>query len=86
MQLLIKGARVVDPSRNIDGRMDILINDGRIAQLGDNLDSPGARVLDASGLVAAPYQVYKYMSLRAILIQTTTRIDFFFLLKKKKLN
>ena len=54
MQLLIKGARVVDPSRNIDGRMDILINDGRIAQLGDNLDSPGARVLDASGLVAAP--------------------------------
>ena len=64
MQLLIKGARVVDPSRNIDGRMDILINDGRITQLGDNLDSPGARILDASGLVAAPGLVDMHVHLR----------------------
>ena len=52
-QLLIKNGRVIDPSQKIDEPLDILIQDGRIAQLGKNLEGAG-EVLDAAGRVVAP--------------------------------
>ena len=64
MQLLIQGGRVVDPAQGIDGRLDILIEDGRIARLGRDLAAPGAQVLDASGLTAAPGLVDLHVHLR----------------------
>jgi dihydroorotase len=49
--LLIKGGRVIDPSRGVDGTGDVWIVDGRIAE-------PPARdadrVIDASGMIVAP--------------------------------
>lgn len=52
--LLIRNARIVDPSRNMDEKGDLLILNGKIAQIGCNLDGKAARTVDASGLVACP--------------------------------
>jgi dihydroorotase len=54
-RLLIRNGRVVDPSQGLDQGMDILVEDGAIAAIGERLDAPGrSQVLDAAGLVVAP--------------------------------
>ena len=46
----MKDGRVIDPAQNIDGVMDILIRDGRIAALGKNLPGrPDLEIIDAMG-------------------------------------
>ena len=56
--VLIKGARIVDPGRGIDGVGDILTREGRIESAGPTLtlsDVPdGAHTIPANGLVVAP--------------------------------
>lgn len=52
--LLIKGGRVIDPSARFDSQADILIEDGRISQIGDNVKARGAEVFDATGCVVSP--------------------------------
>lgn len=64
MRLLIQGGRVVDPARNIDSQLDILIENGTIAHQGRGLDAEGAQVLDAAGLVVAPGLVDMHVHLR----------------------
>ena len=54
MRLLIKGARCVDPQVGLDAVVDVLIEDGRIAELGEGLRAEGAQVLDADGMVCMP--------------------------------
>jgi len=54
-RLLIRNGRVVDPSQSLDQGMDVLIEDGQVAALGERLDLPSrCRELDAAGLVVAP--------------------------------
>lgn len=51
----IHGGRVVDPSQELDGPANLLIEHGRIAAVGAGLERPeDAREIDASGLVVAP--------------------------------
>ena len=64
MKLLIRGGRVIDPANRIDDRLDICIENGKIAHLGKDLPVPEAQVLDASGLVAAPGLVDLHVHLR----------------------
>ena len=52
--LLIRGGRVIDPSQRLDARVDILIEGGRIAQIGDSLRARTAEVMDATGCVVTP--------------------------------
>ncbi len=53
--LLIRGARVIDPSRDADGVADVLVVDGKIRAVGRNVAPPeNARVIDGAGKVAAP--------------------------------
>lgn len=52
--LLIKNARVVDPSQEMDETCDILAGDGCIKAVGNKLLSEGANIVDASGLIACP--------------------------------
>ena len=55
--MLIKGPRVIDPANGIDEVTDILVRDGRIATVGAVAPEQipeGAKVLEASGLVASP--------------------------------
>ena len=54
-RLLIRNGRVVDPSQGLDEGMDLLIEDGCVAALGERLDaSSDVPVLDAGDLVVAP--------------------------------
>ena len=64
MKLLIRGGRVIDPANRIDDRLDICIENGKIAHLGKDLPVSGAQVLDASGLVTAPGLVDLHVHLR----------------------
>ena len=53
--LLIRGGRVLDPGRNLDGPFDVAIKDGRIAAVQANiLPSAAAHVVDASGKLVLP--------------------------------
>jgi dihydroorotase len=63
-QLLIKNGRVVDPASGLDGAADVLIENGRIAQLGENLAAPAAEVFDAAGAIVAPGFIDMHVHLR----------------------
>jgi dihydroorotase len=63
--LLIRGARVVDPSQGVDAVLDLLLADGSVASLGERIDAPeGSETLDASGLVATPGLIDVHVHLR----------------------
>ena len=50
MKLLIKNGTLVDPVCGLGGVMDILVEDGTITVIGNNLEDSEAQVLDATGL------------------------------------
>jgi dihydroorotase len=63
-RLLIRNGRVLDPANAVDTVADVLIEDGRVAQVGPSLSTDGARVIDATGLVVAPGFVDLHTHLR----------------------
>lgn len=60
---LIKNARVIDPSQGLDRTADILVEAGIIKKIG-KIDAEAGRVIDASGLIAAPGLVDMHVHLR----------------------
>ena len=53
--LLLKGGRVIDPSQNMDARMDVAVQDGAISEIAPSVKpSAGARVIEADGKIVAP--------------------------------
>ena len=50
--MLIKGALVVDPAQSLEAPMDLLITDGKIAQLAPpgTIPGEGRRVVEAQGI------------------------------------
>ena len=56
MTILLKNGHVVDYVNGFEGKKDILIKDGFIRALGDNLecDDKNARVVDCNGLTVIP--------------------------------
>src|SRR2546427_3594012 len=63
--LVLRGGRVIDPSRDLDQTADVLIQDGKIAGLGASLGTPdGAEVRDVRGKVVAPGLVDVHVHLR----------------------
>jgi len=64
MTVLIRKGRVIDPGR-INGPADVLIQDGKIAQVGKGLAvPPGATVMDATGKWVLPGFVDLHVHLR----------------------
>jgi dihydroorotase len=63
-RIVIRGGRVIDPANGVDGRADILIEDGRIAAVGAGVLSEAGREVDASGLIVAPGFVDLHTHLR----------------------
>lgn len=63
-RLIIKNGRVIDPASGHDAVADVAIEDGRIAALGVDLESGGAELFDASGLVVAPGFIDMHVHLR----------------------
>lgn len=64
MKLLIRQGRLVDPVGGIGGVMDILIEDGKVAVIGSNINEPGAKLIDASGMVVCAGLVDMHVHLR----------------------
>ena len=62
--LLIRGARLVDPSANLDRVSDLRIENGRIAAAGEIDTGQSVTVLDGSGLILAPGFVDLHCHLR----------------------
>lgn len=62
-ELLIKNANVVSPADKINGRYDILVKDGKIAEIGESLATDG-EVINAEGLYAIPGLVDMHVHLR----------------------
>ncbi|HVM18074.1 MAG TPA: dihydroorotase [Gaiellaceae bacterium] len=62
--LVVRGARVLDPVAGVDAVMDVRVDCGVIAQLGTGLDTNEHHVVDAEGLVLAPAFVDPHVHLR----------------------
>lgn len=52
-ELLIKNGRVIDPADGVDKECDVLIVDGKIAEVG-RIDKPVQTVIDATGRLVTP--------------------------------
>ena len=53
-KLLIKGGRIIDPANKVDVVGDLLIADGRIAQVGGKIADASAETLAAAGCIVCP--------------------------------
>jgi dihydroorotase len=62
--LVVRGARVVDPTEGIDRVCDVRVDKGVIAQIGSDVDANGHRVVEGEGLVLAPAFVDPHVHLR----------------------
>jgi dihydroorotase len=62
--ILLRGGRVVDPSRNLDQTLDVLLKDGVIAKVDEKIAAKGAEVVEAAGFVVAPGFVDLHTHLR----------------------
>jgi len=64
MKLLIKKGRVVDPENHLDETRDILIENGKISQVGKEISNHSAKIIDASGKIVMPGLVDMHVHLR----------------------
>ncbi len=66
MRIFIKNGKVIDPKNNINGIMDIYVENGVIEEIGENLDYEGAdiEIIDATGKIVAPGFVDMHCHLR----------------------
>ena len=65
--LAICGGRLIDPAAGVDEQKDVLLVDGRVAEIagaGKLKGKNGAEVLDATGLVVAPGLIDIHVHLR----------------------
>ena len=63
-KILIKGGRVISPAQKLDDTCDVLIEKGKIAAIGKDLDAQGAEVVDADGKIVTPGLVDIHVHLR----------------------
>jgi dihydroorotase len=63
-RILIRNGRVLDQTNGVDMAADVLLDGGRVSQVGPSLAADGARVIDATGLVVAPGFVDLHTHLR----------------------
>ena len=64
MKLVVKNGRVIDPASRLDAVRDVVMEDGRIVAVGENLDAAGAEQFDATGLIVAPGFIDMHVHLR----------------------
>ena len=63
--ILLHGGRVIDPSRGMDERADVLLQGGRVEAVGLDLHAPeGAEVYDTTGKIVAPGLIDLHVHLR----------------------
>ena len=64
MNMLLKKGRVIDPSCGRDLQTDILIRDGKIAEIGTCDPAQAECILDCTGMIAAPGLIDAHVHLR----------------------
>ena len=70
--LVIRGGHLIDPAAGVDGLKDILLKDGRVAEIAspgklkqtNGAAGPGVQILDATGLTVAPGLIDMHVHLR----------------------
>jgi len=62
--IVVRGARVLDPVEGIDAILDVRIDQGVIAQLGERLDTNEHRIIEAPGQTLVPAFVDPHVHLR----------------------
>jgi len=64
--LLIKGGHLIDPAARIDAPMDLLLKDGRVAEVAppNKIKGTGGEKFDARGLIVAPGFIDLHVHLR----------------------
>jgi dihydroorotase len=64
--LLIKGGRLIDPAARIDAPMDVLLKNGRVAEIAppNKIKSPADAKFDARGLIVVPGFIDLHVHLR----------------------
>ena len=63
--VVVRGARVVDPVESIDATLDVRVDDGVIAAVAERVDGTEHRIVDGAGLVVAPAFVDPHVHLRS---------------------
>lgn len=67
-EILLKGGRVIDPAQDLDGVMDVAVNDGRVAAIGKDLPGTARETVNVRGKLVLPglidthAHVYRYVS------------------------
>ena len=63
-KLIIRNGRVIDPASGLDAIRDVLIEDGKIASIGEKTHVTGAEKFDATGLIVTPGFIDMHVHLR----------------------
>lgn len=64
MKLLLKNGKIIDPAQGLEQVTDLLIENGRIILISEDIQQPDAEVFDAAGLVVAPGLIDMHVHLR----------------------
>lgn len=64
MKTLFKGGRIIDPKNGIDKIQDLLVENGKIAQIAENIDEKDAEIVDAANKILAPGFIDMHVHLR----------------------
>jgi len=64
MDILIKNGRVIDPANSLDKVCDVLLRDGKIAGVDENISAEAEKVIDAEGLWVVPGLIDLHVHLR----------------------
>jgi dihydroorotase len=62
--ILIRGGRIIDPSTGTDTTADLLVVDGKVAEIASSIAPSGAEVIEADGLIVAPGLIDMHVHLR----------------------
>jgi len=64
MRICLKGGRMVDPSQDLEGRCDLLIEGGRVAAVEPQISPGNARIIDLTGKTVLPGFIDLHVHLR----------------------
>ncbi len=67
LDLLIRGAQVVDPLNGVNGIRDIAVEDGKITSVAEEITSPAKETIDAAGKIAVPGIIDMHTHMRTVL-------------------
>lgn len=62
--LLICNGTIIDPSHALEAKRDLLIRDGRVAEIAERITADGIETFDAAGLIVAPGFIDLHVHLR----------------------